>query len=102
MGFTEGKDFYVCRKRELENYIVPEAICKLVPECQLSYTDYCDVKKISKQNEYAGKLGGKNIAERHFCSLSFEDLKKAFDPSEQDDELVQLYNAVCATMNNET
>lgn len=102
LGFTEGKDFYVCRKRELENYIVPEAICKLVPGCQLSYTDYCDVKKISKQNEYAGKLGGKNIAERHFCSLSFEDLKKAFDPSEQDDELVQLYNAVCATMNNET
>lgn len=101
-GFTEGKDFYVCRKRELENYIIPEAICTIVPECKLSYSDYCDVKKICKNSQYAGKLGGKNIAEKHFCSLSFEDLKKAFDPNDNDDELVQLYNAVCATMNNET
>jgi AAA15 family ATPase/GTPase len=102
LGFTEGKDFFVCRKRELENYIVPEAICKIVPESHLSYTDYCDVKKMCKSNQYAGKLGGKNVAERHFCSLSFEDLQKAFDPNNNDDELLQLYNALCVTIGIET
>ena len=102
LGFTEGKDFYVCRKRELENYIVSEAICKIVPECNLSYTDYCDVKKICKNNQYAGKLGGKNVAERHFCSLSFEDLKHAFDPTNGNDEFLLLYSTLCETIRKET
>lgn len=91
-GFTEGVEFSVSRKRELENYIAPSALERIVPNCQMAFTDWCDVKRKAKNSPKSGALGGKKIARKHFSSLTYEELKSTFDPTENDDEFLLIYN----------
>lgn len=96
LGFQEGRDFLVTRKRTLENYIPESRLKQLVPAAEITYGDWDDVKRLCKQNEYAGLLGGKNVAERHFESLTIDDLRDSY--GRQDDEFILLYNSVRANL----
>lgn len=91
-GFIEGENFSVTRKREIENYMHPQALERLAPGCGISFTDWCDVKGKAKENDMRVALGGKKIANKHFESLSFEELLSTFNPTGNDDEFVNLYN----------
>ncbi len=90
----DSKHFLVSRKRELENYIAPIALERLVPGCQVNFTDWCDVKSISRTHNSCVSLGGKRIANKHFGSLTFEELKSTFNPTENDDEFLKLYRVL--------
>lgn len=92
-GFVEGNDFQVTKKRMLENYISCEALNRLVPGANLAYGDYDNLKAICKAHQMAGNLGGKNVAEKFFASLTFEELKTVFR-YDNGDEFIDLYNAV--------
>lgn len=90
-GFTQGVEFDVTRKREIENYISTDAIERLVPGANITVTNWCDVKSMSKSNPLAGALGGKNITSKHFTSLTFEELRSTFLDND-DDEFLALHN----------
>ena len=94
LGFVAGVNCAVTKKRALENYIVPAALNRLVPEAQITYADFDHVKNICKRHPLAGRLGGKNVAERHFPHLTFDELRLAFCPNGQDDEFLALFNSV--------
>ncbi len=93
-GFVEDQNFLVSRKRELENYIAPSAIERLVPGSDIDFTDWCDVKHISKTHVRQVSLGGKKIANKHFSSLTYEELQLSFNPTENDDEFIKVYEKV--------
>jgi len=94
LGFTLGEDCAVTRKRSLENYILPTALNRLVPDAQINYTDFDHVKSLCKKHTLAGKLGGGKVAERHFCNLTYEELRAAFCPESSDDEFLTLFQSV--------
>jgi len=95
-GFEEGINFSVSRKREIENYMIPSALERLIPGCNMEFTDWCDVKEKAKQSPYSASLGGKKIASKHFPSLTFQELQAAFNPSGNDDEFLEIYRKVIA------
>jgi predicted ATP-dependent endonuclease of OLD family len=97
LGFTEGNDFFVTRKRMLENYIPCEAINRIVDGANLTYTDFDEVKKICKVHDMAGQLGGKNVAERHFNKLTYEELNQSYS-YDGGNEFVDLYNAAISKL----
>ena len=94
-GFVEGENFTVSKKREIENYMSSAGIERLVPGANLVFTDWCDVKALSKSNGLAGALGGKKIANKLFSSLTFEELRETFFNGEVD-EFVELHMKVSA------
>jgi hypothetical protein len=48
------------------------------------------VKNLCKSHSEAGKLGGKNVAEKHFCQQTFEELREAFKQADGTDEFQAL------------
>lgn len=83
----------VSKKREIENYMSLEGIERLVPGANLIFTDWCDVKALSKSNGLAGALGGKKIANKLFESLTFEELRSTFSTGEID-EFLEIHSIV--------
>ena len=59
----------------------------------LLYGDYDDVKKICKSNSMAGGLGGKNVLEKHFKNLTFQELRKSFFDG-VNDEFIFIYDKI--------
>ena len=49
------------------------------------------MKYISKTHNRQVSLGGKKIASKHFGSLTFEELKSTYNPTENDDEFLKVY-----------
>ena len=94
LGFVAGLNCAVTKKRALEDYIVPAALNRLVPEAQIAYSDFDHVKNLCKKHPLAGRLGGKNVAERHFPHLTFAELRMGFCPNGQDDEFLALFNSI--------
>ena len=95
-GLTDGTDFFITKKRLLENYIHHTALMRLVPGSIFAYGDFEHVKNLCKN--YAdqglrGHIGGKNVAEKHYSSLTFDDLRMTwFDGTA--DEFLELYYIV--------
>jgi len=98
-GFIEGSEFSVSRKREIENYMLPSALERIIPDCSISFTDWCDVKKVAKDNPKMRVLGASKIASKHFTSLTYADLKATFDPTGEDDEFLELYEKLVGLTN---
>jgi hypothetical protein len=98
LGFSEQTDFLVTRKRAIENYIPCSHLNSFISEASphLLYGDWEHVKNICKNHPDAGTLGGKNVAEKHFTSLTLAYLQSTFNPTGNDDEFLQLYNMVIA------
>lgn len=94
LGFILGKNCSVTRKRSLENYMLPVALNRLVPGAQINFTDFDHVKNLCKKHALAGELGGGKVAERHFCNLTYEELRAAFCPENNDDEFLVLFQSV--------
>jgi putative ATP-dependent endonuclease of OLD family len=94
LGFTIGVNCAITQKRSLENYILPAALNRLVPDVPITYTDFDHVKNLCKKHPQAAKLGGKNVAERHFSHLTFNELRAAFCPDGSNDEFLTLFKAV--------
>lgn len=97
LGFREGENFSITRKRALENYIPCEKLNEFVPNAGLNYGDWDHVKKICKMHPLSGHLGGKNVVERHFFKLSYEDLKASL-MSPDGDEFLDIYNRLVALL----
>jgi hypothetical protein len=94
LGFYEGKHFFITKKRMLENYIICSALNRIVPDANLTYGDWENVKDICKVHSLARYLGGKDVAQRHFSKLTLDELRKAFCDSSGNDEFLRLYNQV--------
>ncbi|MEI8130467.1 MAG: hypothetical protein WCG55_03100 [bacterium] len=100
-GLIAGTDFLISKKRLLENYIHPTALIRLVPGAVLAYGDFDHAKNLCK--DYAdpvirGHLGGKGVAEKHYPSLTYADLRMTwFDGA--DDEFIALYNLIVGKLN---
>lgn len=98
MGFTENVDFIISKKRNIENYIPPIALNRLVPVANLNYSDFDNVKKICGTHENAGKLGGKGVADKHFTKLTFNELRLTFFDGTSD-EFLNIYNRLIEKLN---
>lgn len=94
LGFTLGLNCAITQKRSLENYILPAALSRLVPDATIAYSDFDHVKDICKKHPQAGKFGGKKVTEHHFTHLTFDELRAAFCPNGSDDEFLTLFHAV--------
>lgn len=94
LGFILGINCALSKKRTLENYISSEALNRLVEGANINYGDYENVKDICKKHPLAGKLGGKKVAEKYFCELTFEDLKSTYCANGVNDEFLEIYSAV--------
>jgi predicted ATP-dependent endonuclease of OLD family len=87
-GLTVGTHFICSKKRELENYISPTALHRLIPSLNFTYADYDDVKKIVH----------KKVSEKYYCNLTFDELRMTwFDGT--NDEFINLYNTITAKLN---
>jgi putative ATP-dependent endonuclease of the OLD family len=98
LGFVEGTDFQISKKRNLENYISPAALNRLVPDSNFVHDDWTNVKKISASHPMAGRLGGRGIADRHFKNLTFEELRSTFFNGDED-EFIMLYELAKQKLN---
>ncbi|MDD3685561.1 MAG: AAA family ATPase [Bacteroidales bacterium] len=82
-GLTLGTHFTYTKKRELENYIPPTALHRLIPGSTFIYNEYDDVKKIA----------GKKVTQKFYTNLTFDELRMTwFDGT--DDEFINLYNTI--------
>ncbi len=99
-GLVSGTDFLISKKRNLENYIHPTALTRLVPAAVVAYADYENVKTICKtypDDNVRGHLGGKKVADKHYCSLTFAELRLTWNNGT--DEFINLYNTITAKLN---
>jgi predicted ATP-dependent endonuclease of OLD family len=100
-GLTENVDFLITKKRLLENYIHPSALQRLVPNSVITYSDFDHAKNFCKSypdDAIKGRLGGAGVAERHYCHLTFDDLRLTwFDGTA--DEFLDLYNTITTKLN---
>lgn len=100
-GLINGADFVVSKKRLLENYIHPTALKRLVPGSVITYTDFDHAKNFCKDypdSRIRAQLGGSKVAERHYCNLTFNELRMTwFDGT--NDEFINLYNTITAKLN---
>jgi hypothetical protein len=90
LGFVDGRDFIISKKRNLENYISPAATNRLVPNSNLNYDDWSNVKQLCARHPMSGRLGGRKIAERHFTNLTFDELRSTFYDGNED-EFINVY-----------
>jgi len=99
-GLTNGVDFHITKKRLLENYIHPTALQRLVPASIITYSDFDHAKNFCKtyaDDTIRGHLGGGKVAEKHYCSQTYDELRLSwFDGIE--DEFVNLHQAVIAKL----
>lgn len=93
MGFSEGKDFIISKKRNIENYIPSSALNRLVPGANLNYGDFDNVKQICKRHKFAGRLGGSNVTNKHFKNLTFEEIRSSFYDG-LEDEFLNIYEII--------
>lgn len=95
-GLAHGTEFLITKKRLLENYIHPTALQRLVPGSVITYGDFDHAKNFCKtypDSIIRGHLGGGKVADKHYCSLTFAELRMTwFDGVE--DEFLILYNAI--------
>lgn len=90
LGFVEGTDFIISKKRNLENYISPAALNRLVPNSNLNHDDWSNVKQLCGKHQLAGRLGGRGVADRHFKNLTFDELRSTFFDGNED-EFLNIY-----------
>ncbi len=99
-GLESGTDFHITKKRLLENYIHPTALQRLVPNSVITYTDFDHAKNFCKtyaDDTIRGHLGGSKVAEKHYCSQTFDELRLSwFDGF--NDEFIILYQAINAKL----
>ncbi len=99
-GLEDVKHYTLTKKRLLENYIHPDALKRLVPESNITYGDFDHAKNICKDCDpaFAGKIGGSGVAEKHYCSLTYDELRMTwFDGTE--DEFLNIYNLISSKLN---
>lgn len=97
LSFNENNDFYLTKKRELENYISPSALNRLVPGSNISYGDFDDVKEICSKHKNRDLLGKDKVLDKHFCSLTYKELKDSFE-DDNNDEFLTLYQMILEKM----
>lgn len=100
-GLSAGIDFAITKKRLLENYIHPTALQRLVPGSVITYSDYDHAKNFCRDyhdSAIRGSLGGGKVAERHYCSLTFDEIRMTWFDGIQD-EFVDIYNIVVGKLN---
>ncbi len=100
-GFSEGKDFHVTKKRELENYISCSALNRLFPNANLAYSDWDDIKKICKNHADGFNIGGDKVAEKRFSQLTYFEIKSTYYDGNED-EFLKIYNIIKGKIQNKT
>lgn len=94
LGLVENIDFYVLRKRTLENYINVRALERLILGIVIDYNDFTAMKQLCGQHADASKLGGKKVADKHFCNQTFDELEASFRKPDGSDEFLHLYDCI--------
>lgn len=95
-GLTTATDFHISSKRLLENYIHPTALQRLVPTAVVTYGDFDHAKNFCKNypdDTVKGFLGGSKVAEKHYCSLTFDELRQTWYDG-TNDEFLHIYNGI--------
>lgn len=95
LGLNEFIDFWILRKRALENYIDRQALERLIPGLQIQFDDYTKMKSLCSQHVSQVALGGKRVVDKHFRSQSFEEIERSFRTQDAGDEFISIYNRVC-------
>jgi putative ATP-dependent endonuclease of OLD family len=85
LGFVDGTDFIISKKRNLENYISSTALNRLVPNSNTNHNDWSNVKQLCARHQLAGRLGGRGVADRHFKNLTFAELRTTFFDGNEDE-----------------
>lgn len=94
LGLTEIDDFWVLRKRALENYLDQHALERLIPGIQIQFDDYTAMKPLCAQHLSQVALGGKKVVEKHFRSQTFQEVERTFRTPEGDDEFIKIYDQI--------
>lgn len=97
LGFTDGTDFIISKKRNLENYISSAALNRLVPNSNLNHNDWSNVKQLCAQHQMAGRLGGRKVAEKHFTNLTFDELRSTFYDGNED-EFINIHTTASSKL----
>lgn len=92
-GLIENDHFYILKKRETENYIPCDALNRIVPNSNISYGDFDDVKSLCKKNINKVYLGGRKVLEKQFEKLTFLDIKSTFSDGDMD-EFLHIYEII--------
>ncbi len=95
LGFTETDDFWVLRKRALENYINKQALERLIPGIEIEFDGYTRMKPLCGQHPSAISLGGKKVVDKHFQSQTFAEIEASFIDSDGNDEFIGMYEQIC-------
>ncbi|WP_445363449.1 ATP-dependent nuclease [Microbulbifer sp. ANSA003] len=95
LGFSEPDDFWVLRKRALENYINKRTLERLIPGIEIEYDDFTKMKPLCGQHSSAVSLGGKKVVDKHFQNQSFTEIEESFRDEDGNDEFINIYEQVC-------
>jgi putative ATP-dependent endonuclease of the OLD family len=95
LGLTELDDFWVLRKRTLENYLNKQALERLIPDIEIDFDDFTRMKPLCGQHASAVSLGGKKVVDKHSQSQTFDEIEASFADADGNDEFINLYEKVC-------
>jgi len=95
LGFAETDDFWVLRKRALENYINKQALERLIPGIEIEFDDFTKMKQLCGQHLSAISLGGKKVVDKHFKSQTFAEIEASFRDADGNDEFIGIYEQIC-------
>jgi predicted ATP-dependent endonuclease of OLD family len=102
LGLTENTDFWVLRKRALENYLDHKALERLIPGLQIQFDEYTAMKTLCGQHVSQVALGGKKVVAKHFCAQTFEEVERSFRTPVGEDEFINIYDYICSKIPNDT
>jgi len=96
LGLRENNNFHILYKRNIENYLNFKTIKRLIPVIDIQESEWdcwADIKKLCKGSQFSGKLGGKNVAAKHFNNQTFEELQESFNVNGKD-EFLFIYEQI--------
>jgi hypothetical protein len=91
LGLTSGADYWLLKKRAIENYIRKSALERVIPGIDIEYDDYTKMKDLCKRHENREELGKDKIVATHFERQTFDELRASFKYDLESDEIVDMY-----------
>ena len=94
LGLRSHEDYWLLRKRTLENYIQRSALERAIPGIVIEYDEFTKMKDVCRKHRDSKLLGKDKVVETHFNKQTHEELRRSFQIDGTEDEFVEIINRI--------